>query len=316
MGLQAYVIRAISSIHHVPIRYVRSDSNRILTLALPMTHQKKGIPMNDRPIVESKEHGLASVALLLMVFCLTGCGGTKILKEPKNLDLQGSLVVESDAKLTAGFDWVIVRDGPGTWAKNADWDEYLFRIHNTSDDEISIESVVIYDSLDTMITSDSSRKQLIKGSRAASKRYKEEGLKVKAGLGGMGLVAVGGTSLVSGAALGTAVMFSTGTTAAAAGVVAAGAILAAPVLVVGGIFRGVNNNKVANEIEDRQTNLPLTLNAGDATAVNIFFPLSPSPTRIEISYSDADGQHLLTMNTGEALDGLHLRVPEQEIASD
>ena len=272
--------------------------------------------MSDKAIAKNKEHGLASVALLLLVLCLTGCGGTKILKEPKNLELQGPLVVESDTRLTAGLDWVIVRDGPGTWSKNADWDEYLFRVHNSSDSEISIESVVIYDSLETMITANSSRKKLIKGSRAASKRYSEEGLKVKAGLGGLGLVAVGGTSLVSGAALGTAFLFSSGTTAAAAGVVAAGAILAAPVLVVGGIFRGVNNNKVANEIEDRQTGLPLTLSADDATAMNIFFPLSPSPSRIEISYSDADGQHLLTINTAETLDGLHLRAPEPEKASD
>jgi hypothetical protein len=78
----------------------------------------------------------------------------------------------------------------------------------------------------------------------------------------------------------------------------------------------VNNSKVANEIEDRQTNLPLTLSADDATAMNFFFPLSPSPTRIEISYSDADGQHLLTINTAEVLDGLHLRAPEPEKASD
>jgi len=282
----------------------------MLTLASPMTHQIKGIRMNYKAISENKEQGLASAALLLMVFCLAGCGGTKILKEPKNLELQGPLVVESDARLTAGVDWVIVRDGPGTWTKNADWDEYLFRVHNTSDDEISIESVVIYDSLETMITSDSSRKKLFKGSKKAAKRYKDEGLKVKAGLGGAELVVIGGTSLASGAALGTAVLFSTGSTAAAVGVVAVGAIVAAPVIVFGGILRGVNNNKVANEIENRQTDLPLALSAGDATTLDVFFPLSPSPTRIEISYSDADGQHLLTINTAETLDGLHLRVPE------
>lgn len=281
-----------------------------------MTCQIKGIRMSNKAIAENKKNVLTAVVLLLVVFCLTGCGGTKILNNPKNLELQGPLVVESDTRLTAGLDWVIVRDGPGTWSKNADWDEYLIRVHNTADSEISIESIVIYDSLETMITTNSSRRKLINGSRAASKRYNKEGLEVKAGLGGIGLVAIGGTSLVSGAALGSAALFSTGTTAAAAGVVAAGAILAAPVLVVGGIFRGVNNSKVANEIEDRQTNLPLTLSADDATAMNIFFPLSPSPSRIEISYSDADGQHLLTINTAEALGGLHLRAPEPETASD
>jgi hypothetical protein len=78
----------------------------------------------------------------------------------------------------------------------------------------------------------------------------------------------------------------------------------------------VNNIKVANEIENGQTGLPLTLSADDATAMNIFFPLSPSPTRIEISYSDADGQHLSIINTAEALDGLHLRAPVPENVSD
>ncbi len=48
----------------------------------------------------------------------------------------------------------------------------------------------------------------------------------------MGLVAVDGTCLVSGAALGTAVFFATGATTTAAGVVAVGTIVVAPVLVV------------------------------------------------------------------------------------
>ena len=32
----------------------------------------------------------------------------------------------------AALDWIIVRDGPGTWAKNVDWDEYLIRVHTKS----------------------------------------------------------------------------------------------------------------------------------------------------------------------------------------
>ncbi len=63
-------------------------------------------------------------------------------------------------------------------------------------------------------------------------------------------------------------------------------------------------------------NLPLKLSAGDTTAMNIYFPLSPSPIKIEINYSDVEGVYLLTLNTAEALDGLHLQAPEQENASD
>jgi len=257
----------------------------------------------------------ATVALTLAFLCLAGCGGAKVLKEPKSLELQGALVVESDSRLTAGFDWVIVRDGPGTWSKNADWDEYLFRLHNASDSEISIESVNIYDSLNTRITSSARRRDLIKGSKAASKRYKAEGLKVKAGLGGTGLVAVGGATYVAGMSAGAA-LFAGGATGAAAGVAVVGALVAAPVLVVGGIFRGVNNHKVTSEIANRHTDLPLALSAGNDAALDLFFPLSPSPGKIEINYSDANGAHQLTIDTAVALAGLHLRAAEQAQASD
>ena len=138
-----------------------------------------------------------------------------------------------------------------------------------------------------------------------------EGRVGEAGLGGAGLVAAGGAAYVAGMGIGAAALGATGS-AAAAGVVAVGAIVAAPVLVAGGILRGANNGKVAAEIENRHTHLPLTLAADGEAALDIFFPISPSPIRIEINYSESGDTHLLTINTAEALDGLHLQAPEQE----
>ena len=77
------------------------------------------------------------------------------------------------------------------------------------------------------------------------------------------------------------------------------------------MFIGVNNSKVRREIENRSTHLPLTLSAGNEEALDVFFPLSPSPLRIEFSYSDADADYVLTIDTAVALDGLHL-VPAEE----
>lgn len=264
------------------------------------------------PVTETRVPRLIVNGLLLSIaFLMTGCGGNKVLKESKPLELEGPLAVESDANLAVAFDWVIVRDGPGTWSKNADWDEYLFRIHNRGANAVTIESVVIYDSLETLIQSNSDRKQLIKGSRNATKRYKAEGLEVKAGLGGAGLVAAGGAAYVAGMGLGAAALGATGS-AASAGVVAVGAIVAAPVLVAGGILRGANNGKVAAEIEKRHSMLPLTLATDGEAALDVFFPISPSPVRIEIKYSESGKSHLLTIDTAETLDGLHLRAPVQE----
>ena len=261
---------------------------------------------------EIQKSRLIVISLLLPIaFLMNACGGNKVLKESQPLELEGPLAVESDVNLAVAFDWVIVRDGPGTWSKNADWDEYLFRAHNLTANEVIIESVVIYDSLETPIQSNSNRKQLIKGSRTATKRFKAEGLKVKAGLGGAGLVAAGGAAYVAGMGLGAAALGATGS-AAGAGIVAVGAIVAAPVLLAGGILRGANNGKVAAEIESRHSELPVTLAADGEAALHLFFPISPSPIRIEIDYSESGDTHLLTINTAETLDGLHLRAPEQE----
>ena len=75
----------------------------------------------------------AIIVTATLSLCLVGCGGSKVLKEPNPFAVTQSLATASDQRLYATLDWVIVRDGPGTWAKNVDWDEYLIRIQNLSD---------------------------------------------------------------------------------------------------------------------------------------------------------------------------------------
>jgi hypothetical protein len=250
--------------------------------------------------------------VVIIAALVTGCGGNKILKEPQSLELQGPLVVSSDSRLAVALDWVIVRDGPGTWSKNADWDEYLLRLHNVSDEDITIKSLVVFDSLETRVESASDRKDLIKGSKRASKRYKKEGLKLQAGLGGGALAAAGGAT----AAAGAAVVYGSSFYSGAAAVGAAGVLIAAPVMVVGGVIRGVNNSKVAKEIEKRSAEMPMVLGADDQAALHVFFPLAPSPVRMEVAYSDADADNVLIVDTAEALRGLHLHAPEEENTAD
>ncbi len=133
------------------------------------------------------------LAVLVCMACgLTGCGGTKILKEQEPLVLTEPLVAGSDRRAAVSLDWVIVRGGPGTWAKNADWDEYLLRVENTSDEPITFTSIVVYDSTSFMQEVQGNRKTLVKASRKTAKRYKGQDIKIKAGVGGATMVAVGG----------------------------------------------------------------------------------------------------------------------------
>jgi hypothetical protein len=264
---------------------------------------------------KSKYNLGSAVVFLLSAFVVAGCGGTKVLKESQPIQTTQPLAAVSDQRVTATLDWVIVRDGPGTWARNADWDEYLLRVNNQSDQRIEVSRLVVVDSLDTQIVPQPGRKQLVKNSKKTARRYKKTGVKVKAGKGA-------GTMLVAGAAV-TAVgvgvasaaayggIMSAGATAGGAGAAVGGLLLLGPALAVGGIVRGVNNSKVNNQIVLRQTILPLAIPAGEEHGLNIFFPLAPSPKMVELIYTDATGTHSLVIDTSTALDGLHIEAPTE-----
>ena len=113
------------------------------------------------------------------------------------------------------------------------------------------------------------------------------------GVGAASAVAAG--SALSGAAA-----------AGSAGAAAGGVLLLGPVIAVGGIVRGVNNSAVNKQIESRQTKFPLDLPPMEAAALDVFFPLAPSPRRIELTYSDDTGEHVFLIDTQTILDGLHL----------
>lgn len=252
-----------------------------------------------------------TLLLVLLVLCcgLAGCGGSKMLREPQEITLAEPLAAAADPRVGVVLDLVIVRDGPGTWAKNADWDEYRIRVVNQSDEAVSITRLEVYDSLGARLNSSGDRKALLRGSKDTARRYEGEGLEVKAGLGGAALMAVGGASYVAGYGLGMAALYGSAPVGAAG--VAIGALVLAPVLAVGGIVRGVNNSKVSQEINKRQTALPLNVEPGTTGALTGFFPLAPSPQRVEIGYTDAAGQHVLVIDTSERLRGLHLRTSDE-----
>ena len=245
---------------------------------------------------------LAGFCLLGFAVLLTGCGGTKVLKEPVPLTATQALSAGSDDALSATLDWVTFRDGPGTWAKNADWDEYFLSVRNVGDSPLEITGMTVVDSLGTRIDPGPNRKALVKGARETKRRYKDEGLKVKAGLSGTVLVGTGVVAAAGTSGLGAAAMAGGGAAAGAAAVV-----VLVPALAVGGVIRGVNNSAVDGEIKSRQTPLPMTLGPDEEKTVIAFYPLSPSPRRMEIAYRVEGRERVLVIDTESALEGLHLR---------
>ncbi len=248
-------------------------------------------------------------SVLMLLLALSGCGGTKVLKESQPIESTQPLATVSDQRVTATLDWVIVRDGPGTWARNANWDEYLLRVSNQSDQPIQVTELVVVDSLNTRIESQAGRKQLVKGSKKTTRRYKESGIEIHAGSGTRTMVVVGAAAggAVAGAAMGSGAAF----VGAGAGAAVGAALVLAPALAVGGIVRGVNNSAVNTQIEQRQTIMPLEVPAGDELVLDVFFPLAPSPGTVELDYSDTAGEHVIVIDTSAALNGLHIESSDE-----
>lgn len=245
--------------------------------------------------------------LVAAVSCLVGCSsGAKVLKEPSALQILEPLSTTRDKKLIATLDWVIVRDGPGTWARNADWDEYLLRVRNSSGKSVRIISIAVYDSLDRRLESSGNRVDLVKLSKETTRRYRDKGLKVKAGMGAETYVAAASGVYLVGAGTAYAALTGSASAVAAAGTVAVGVVVLVPGLIVAGVYRGINDTQVMQRILDRQTPLPVVLAPAEEKSIDLFFPLAPSPKKLELTYLDSGGEYLLVIELSEILRGLHI----------
>lgn len=260
-----------------------------------------------------RQTGQRVLAVGVVAIILVGCGGAKLLKESQPQQTTQPLATAADSRVTSTLDWVIVRNGPGAWAKNADWDEYLLRIHNFSAEPVLITNITVLDSLEYRVDRRSNRRQLVKSSEDSARRYRDSGFTVKAGAGagdllvaGAAITAVGvgvAASAVSTTAYGAVWTggVSTGTATAATGL-----LLLGPALAVGGIFRGVNNSRVDDEIQRRRTVLPITVSPGEELPIDVFFPITPGPVQVNLFYVDDEGGHQLMFDTRAVLAGLHL----------
>lgn len=52
--------------------------------------------------------------------------------------------------------------------------------------------------------------------------------------------------------------------------------------------------------------LPRELQPGEQQGLDLFFPLAPSPSQVEIKYRLKNSYHTLTLDTSKVLEGLHI----------
>ena len=247
--------------------------------------------------------------------CLYGCGGSKLVKEPAPITKQANpIAIVQDESMSVSLDWIIVKNSPESWAKNGDWDEYIISAQALSEKPVTITDIVVYDSLNFRLDHLNERSELKAGSRQTAKRYKKAKLDVTPGIG-TAILASGATGAIIGATYLT--MASVGgastLTGVAASAAAGGAVLviSAPLFAVAGIVRGVNHHKVTVELQNIANVFPIAVSQAQPVVIHAFYPFAPSPDHVEIYYRDESGEHMMNMDTTQALAGFHMFAKEE-----
>jgi hypothetical protein len=227
---------------------------------------------------------------------LGGCLATKYQMAPKDsLSAVPLGLAAEQPPLDLALDTVIVYKGPGSWKREALWDEYVVAIHNGREHPLKIDAVALLGAAGASSIPGDDPWNLEKESQTLEQRYLRAG--VAFARSEIPDALVFGSSAVGGAA---------GTTFSAASATAASVgVIGLPVyyIIVFGVDR-LNKAAVQKEFTRRRLVLPLTIYGGETQTGSFFFPMTPDPKSIDAQWSGDDGKHVLVLSLAP-LRGLH-----------
>ncbi|MEI6106425.1 MAG: hypothetical protein WCR49_05365 [Opitutae bacterium] len=236
----------------------------------------------------------------------TGCVTSKKYKMAKD-DMPpaqplGWAVTTPPAELA--LQSLIVYKGPGTWKREAKWDEYVVQFTNHGAVPLTIGTAQLIDILGQPQVPGTAPWSLEKISSSNWDKYGGVGLSLVAGAGVV--VIYGGIAMAS--AWGS-FMAAPGAAASAGGAAAALTIIpiAAVVDITAVVIMNHNNKaKVQAEFDRRRLVLPLTLAPGASATGSLFFPMTPGPQRLIVKgqFGEAPLELILPL---KPLAGLHLK---------
>lgn len=242
--------------------------------------------------------------LALLTLALSGCGGPRVLREANALEESDPVALTSDSRLEASIERVIVRNGTGSWAADANWDEYHVRVRSLAEGELMVTGITVFDALENRIESSADRARLADATDEVRKRYEQELARPEAERDHRLIGGVAG-SVAAGGAAGVAVFGTGGFAGAATAAAAATAVVAGGAFLIGaGVLKATRNFHVSEELAKRQSALPFTI-GNDPARVVVFFPIVPRPSALEISYRRGDEERRLRMDTRAPLSRAH-----------
>jgi hypothetical protein len=208
-------------------------------------------------------------------------------------------VVQSPVEATVNT--AIIFHGPGSWKRDAYWDEYVLTIANRGTVPLMIDSASLVGLAGQPVAPDSDPWTLEKASRTLEGRGFGLGQAVGVQVGG-GLAAI-----TTGAATGALIV---GTYGAAGPYVLAygafGGLAALPIFIGGTVYRNVSNrHDIEREFQRRRLAMPATLAPGQVVQGSCFFPITPGPERLTL-HGRSDRESVDVAIDLAPLKGLHL----------
>ena len=265
----------------------------------PKTRNSQHAPEARAPIRSRQGSWLAGVVLMGTALCLlTGCLSPRYKRASnKNPPAVMLKVNFPPAPLEANLNTLIIPGGPGSWKKEAFWDEYVVTFHNSGDQPFHVASVELVDFTGSPRPPGDDPWKLERESKSLAKRYKDAGMTVVRVAAPRVLVTAAESSGAASAAIG------------GAGAATAATATAVALPLYGATVLGINlHNKksIKAEFNRRQLRLPLVLAAGETRTGSLFFPMVPNPQSLIVSWSSESGggDSVLPL---DFLQGLHVK---------
>lgn len=235
------------------------------------------------------------VALLIFPGCVSKRVQTASKKTPPAVPINLSA---QQPPLSAVLNTLIVFQGPGSWKREAYWDEYVVSLVNQGQAPVTVDGAVLDSSVIVAQTPGSDPWAIEKQSH---KILKDQTLGRQLVAGAGPELAVLGLS-ASALALGSAAV-ATGSAAAVAG--ATVAVIALPVFVIGSGIRAITApHAIQKEFTRRRLVFPLELRPGEMRQGSLFFPITPGPQRLELRFRGADFEQTASIDLA-SLANLH-----------
>jgi hypothetical protein len=246
-------------------------------------------------------HFVRFVLIALVIPLLsTGCISNRYKKARKNLPAAELLNVPfAPAPLEASLNMVIVYNGPGSWKRDALWDEYAVTLHNPGAEPLTLTSSALADYAGLARPACDKPWILERESQTLEKKYKDMGMAF--------VRHAGATVTIVG--VGAAGIASAGVFSASAPVIAGATIAALPLYALVVVTSNHDNRQLRElEFNRRCLRLPLTLAPGETRKGSFFFPMVPGPRSLSLHWSAgaAGGDAILAL---DFLRGLHLSSP-------